>query len=144
MKVYLDNSVYNRPFDDQGQPRIELEAMAFTLILQMIEAGDIDLVVSSVNRFETSRNPFPMRRSWVERWFELGKMTVLVDESIRERANKLEQLGLHPMDALHVACAEKAEADWFLTCDDRLLRKYAGHGVQSSNPVDFVLQVNGG
>jgi hypothetical protein len=27
MKVYLNDSVYNRPFDDQGQPRIELEAM---------------------------------------------------------------------------------------------------------------------
>jgi predicted nucleic acid-binding protein len=144
MKVNLDNSVYNRPFDDQGQPRIELEAMAFTLILQMIEAGKIDLVVSSVNRFETSRNPFPTRRSWVERWYGLGKVSVLVDESVRERANKLEQLGLHPLDVLHAACAEKAEADWFLTCDDRLLRKYAGQGVQSSNPVDFVLQVAGG
>ncbi len=28
MKVYLDTSVYNRPFDDQTQPRIWLETMA--------------------------------------------------------------------------------------------------------------------
>lgn len=25
VKVYLDTSVYNRPFDDQGQTRIRLE-----------------------------------------------------------------------------------------------------------------------
>jgi len=39
MKVYLDTSVYNRLFDDQTQPRIWLETLAFAVILQMIEAG---------------------------------------------------------------------------------------------------------
>lgn len=29
MKIYLDTSVYNRPFDDQRQLRIQLESMAF-------------------------------------------------------------------------------------------------------------------
>ena len=42
MLVYLDNSALNRPFDDQTQPRIWLETLAVSLILQMTEAGEID------------------------------------------------------------------------------------------------------
>jgi hypothetical protein len=63
LKVYLDMSVYNRPFDDQTQPRIWLETLALGIILQMIEAGEIELVSSSVLRYEHSRNPFfPLRK----------------------------------------------------------------------------------
>ena len=57
MKVYLDTSVYNRPFDDQTQPRIWLETLAFALILQMVEAESIQLITSSVLEYENSRNP---------------------------------------------------------------------------------------
>jgi hypothetical protein len=32
-RVYLDTSVYNRPFDDQSQPRIWLETVACSLLL---------------------------------------------------------------------------------------------------------------
>ncbi len=39
MRIYLDTSVYNRPFDDQTQARIALETLAYTVILQMIESG---------------------------------------------------------------------------------------------------------
>jgi len=39
------------------------------------------------------------------------------------RGQQLEQLGFRAFDALHLACAEKARADVFLTTDDRLLRR---------------------
>lgn len=32
--------------------------------------------------------------------------------------------GLKALDALHVACAEAASAAYFITCDDRLIRRY--------------------
>ncbi|WP_242045439.1 MULTISPECIES: hypothetical protein [unclassified Calothrix] len=57
-RVYLDTSVYNRPFDDQTQPKIFLETQAIILILQMVEARLIELVSSSVLDYENSRNPF--------------------------------------------------------------------------------------
>jgi hypothetical protein len=47
-RVYLDTSIYNRPFDDQTQPKIFLETQAVILILQMVEARIIELVSSSV------------------------------------------------------------------------------------------------
>ncbi|MEM6754294.1 MAG: PIN domain-containing protein, partial [Cyanobacteria bacterium P01_C01_bin.38] len=37
VKIYLDTSIYNRPFDDQTQPKIFLESQAVSLILQMVE-----------------------------------------------------------------------------------------------------------
>lgn len=35
MRIYLDTSVYNRPFDDQAQPRIW--TLALSVILQLVE-----------------------------------------------------------------------------------------------------------
>jgi len=40
IRIYLDTSVYNRPFDDQTQPRIGLETLAFATIMQLIEMGN--------------------------------------------------------------------------------------------------------
>ncbi|GGA02700.1 hypothetical protein [Okeania sp. KiyG1] len=42
IRVYLDTSVYNRPFDDQTQNKIALETEAVLLILGMIENREIE------------------------------------------------------------------------------------------------------
>jgi len=138
-KIYLDNSVYNRPFDDQTQPRIWIETLALSLVLHLIESGDLQLIASSVVAYENLRNPFPERREWVDRCLALAKYNQPVDERIRDRARELEKQGLHPMDALHLACAEAAEADYFLTCDDRIVRHYKGGKTRVLNPVEFAL-----
>lgn len=44
-----------------------------------------------------------------------------------QRASNLQNLGFQPFDALHIACAEAADVDIFLTTDDRLLRKASAH-----------------
>ena len=41
------------------------------------------------------------------------------------------------LDALHLSCAEAAGADQFLTCDDRLLRRYSGP-MTVQNSVTFI------
>lgn len=41
--------------------------------------------------------------------------------AIASRADELKTLGLKTFDALHVASAEAAAADLFVTCDDRLV-----------------------
>jgi predicted nucleic acid-binding protein len=124
VQVYLDTSVYNRPFDDQTQPRIWLESLAFSVILQMIEARKILLITSSVLTYENSRNPHELRRNWVERTIGLTGYHQLVDQEIKKRGEQLERNGLKALDALHIACAEAASANYFVTCDDRLIRRY--------------------
>jgi predicted nucleic acid-binding protein len=143
VKIYLDTSVYNRPFDDQTQPRIWLETLALALILQLVEAGEAVLINSTVLEFENSRNPVSLRQDWMSRCLEQATDYQRVDESIRERAETLEKHGLKAIDSLHVACAESAGADYFLTCDDRLLKKQKHITVPSMNPLDFVQKVMG-
>jgi predicted nucleic acid-binding protein len=143
VKIYLDTSVYNRPFDDQTQPRIWMETLALALVLQLVEAGEATLVNSSVLEFENSRNPISLRQDWMTRCLGQSTAYQLVDESIRGRAESLEKHGLKAIDALHVACAESAGADYFLTCDDRLLKKQKYISVPSMNPLDFVQKVMG-
>ncbi len=143
MKIYLDTSVYNRPFDDQTQPRIWLETLSLALILQWIEAGNAQLVSSSVLEYENSRNPQVLRQKWMSRCLQQAKIYQLVEPSIRTRANTLGEIGLGAIDALHVAASEAAECDYFLTCDDRLLKKSKFFAIKSINPVDFVQKVIG-
>ena len=143
MKIYLDTSVYNRPFDDQTQPRIWLETLALALILQLVEAGEATLVNSSALEFENSQNPFSLRQDWMARCLEQATIHQRVDKSIYERAEALETYGFKAIDALHVACAESAGVDYFLTCDDRLLKKQEHSTVSSMNPLDFIQRVMG-
>lgn len=48
---------------------------------------------------------------------------MIVDEQIEQRARHFVQVGIKIMDALHLAAAEAARADYFCTCDDHFLRR---------------------
>lgn len=138
MRLYLDNSLLNRPFDDQRQPRIWIETLSLALILQTIEAGEAELVRSPIHALENAQSPDATRRAWVNRCLGLAKVAVRLTPSIRTRANVLAAAGLKPLDALHLACAEAGRATYFLTCDDRLLKRYTGK-IPVLNPVEYVL-----
>ena len=57
MRIYLDVCCLNRPFDDQTQERIRLEAEAVLLILERCQAGTWQLLGSEVVEYEVSRIP---------------------------------------------------------------------------------------
>ena len=141
-KIYLDTSAYNRPFDDQTQPKIFLEAQAVAIILQMIETELFQLVSSSVLEYENSRNPYPIKQEAMNRSLKMAQLRQEVNEPIQQRAEQLEHNGLKAIDALHVACAEVVGSDWFITCDKRLINRCSGLTVKVVNPVDFVLEMS--
>ena len=122
MKVYLDVCCLNRPFDDQVQDRIRLEAEAVLLILTRLEAGEWRWIGSEVLEFEIEQTLDPERRFRVKLMTTYVPDTVLVEQTEIARAQRLEALGFHPFDAMHLACAESGGADVFLTTDDQLLR----------------------
>mgnify|MGYP001034266936 CR=1 FL=1 len=66
----------------------------------------------------------------------------LIRDDVERRAVALESEGLKQLDALHVACSERASCEFFLTCDDRLIRRYAG-SLRVISPVTFILEVTG-
>lgn len=54
------------------------------------------------------------------------------------------EIGMKPLDALHIALAESGNADYFCTCDDKLIRnakKVEGLAVKVLNPVDLVQEI---
>ncbi|QLE58388.1 PIN domain-containing protein [Nostoc sp. TCL26-01] len=143
-RVYLDTSIYNRPFDDQTQPKIFLETQAIILILQMIEVRLIELVNSSVLEYENSRNPFVVNQQSMERYLQIATLRVLVDENIKNRAEQLEQQGIKSIDALHVACAEASQSDYLITCDRRLINRCQNLSLTVINPNNFIFEVENG
>ena len=140
MVVYLDTSVINRVFDDQSQPRIFLEASAMILVFGLIEKKAISIVSSEVLVFENSRNPYLERRIFVDEVLRKARVIQTLNAGLLARAEEIEALGIKGLDALHLACAEKLQARYFLTCDDRIIRRYAG-AVIAINPVDFSMSV---
>ena len=139
--VYLDTSIYNRPFDDQTQPKIYLETQAVILILQTVEAKLIELVNSSALEYENSRNPNPLQQQAMDRYLQMAVVKQMLNPAIRIRTGQLEQLGLKVMDALHVACAEASNSDYFITCDKRLINRAQGLILKVMNPTDFILEI---
>lgn len=142
MRLYLDTSVYNRPFDDQSQAKIFLETQAIMLILQAIENQQLELVSSNVLEYENSRNSDWERAKAVEFYLSLAQIRQIANELIRQRAKELEQNGVKPIDALHVACAEATNSDYFLTCDRRLINRCKGITLPVINPADFIVEMD--
>ena len=126
MKIYLDNSVLNRPYDDQRQPRIWLETLCFVLILQLVENREAELIRSAFHVLENNENPLHERKKWVAACLNLARHSAPVTNEMERRANALAKTGLKSLDAAHVAAAESTAADYFITCDDQLIRKYRG------------------
>lgn len=141
-RVYLDTSAYNRPFDDQTQPKIFLESQAVVIILQMIEAEVVELIGSSVLEYENSRNPYSIKQAAMNRYLQLASLRQEISQAIRQRAEELEHNGLKAIDALHIACAEAVSSDYFITCDKRLINRCSELTMQVINPVDFVLETS--
>lgn len=123
MKIYLDNCALQRPLDDKSQTRIRLEAEAILSILELCKASELDLLSSEALELEIEKNPLATRRSYAESALESERSYIMLDESIEHRAHEFFKLGLKPLDALHLASAEAANADYFCTCDDRFLRR---------------------
>ncbi|MFL6208862.1 MAG: PIN domain-containing protein [Pyrinomonadaceae bacterium] len=122
VQVYLDACCLNRPFDDQTQNRIRLEAEAVLLILSQVEAGRWQWVGSEALDYEIEQTPNAERRMRVRLMTKAVHRSIKVEAAEEARAQQLATLGFHALDALHLACAESGGADVLLTTDDRLLR----------------------
>jgi predicted nucleic acid-binding protein len=145
MKIYLDTNAYNRPFDDQTQVRIRLETIAIFAILQLIKSKELLLVWSFLLTYENSLNPSEDIKMEIEKLSSLASENVDSSEDIRKKAKEYELIGIKPRDAIHISCALNSGADYFVTCDDKILRKTdeLGLNLLILNPIDFIKEVEG-
>jgi predicted nucleic acid-binding protein len=117
VKVYLDVCCLCRPFDDQLIPRIRYESEAVIAILNRC-SRDWELIWSSAITYEIAKIIDHNRKHYVSTFAAKTTTNILVDIAIKERAAKLMNLGVKALDALHIACAERAGATVLITTDD--------------------------
>lgn len=140
-KIYLDTCSIQRPLDTLSQTRLRLEAEAILGVLTQMKAGNVELISSTVLELETQRNPLAIRREHGEQILAQATSIVIVNEQIEQSSLQFMQIGIKIMDALHLAAAEAAGADYFCTCDDHFLRKAkAVAGLQTSvvSPLELI------
>lgn len=138
MTLYLDNSFLNRPFDNPDVTIHRLEGEVLFLITNLAEKGKVQLVNSSVIEYENSLNPFPDRKAFVEKIINKTKIYQNLNVQIEKRSKQLtENMGMTPIDALHLATAEYTAVDLFITSDYDIIKKYKGD-LKVIAPLDFL------
>ena len=95
------------------------------------------MVWSYVLFAENYDNPHASRREAIEDFSAYAVDTVVGNDSILDIARQIQQTGIKDVDALHMACAVYAGCDYFVTCDDRML-KYKGGQISVIDPIDFI------
>ena len=147
MRIYLDASALNRPFDDQRLSRNRLEAEAVLAILEWIEAGEIKLVSSAALVYENLKSPLVERQEYVAEYLALAGTFVSSSPALLARARQLKNQGVAAIDAMHLASAERGRARWFVTCDDRILRRSRRGKLKVrlsvGTPIEFVARRKG-
>lgn len=140
--VYLDACCLNRPFDDQSQPRIHIEAEAILLIFAQVSAEGCDWVGSEVLAYEIQQMPDMERKAHIQLLLQGLRRVVPLTRGIEQRGEELENLGFTAYDALHIASAEAANVEVLLTTDDKMLRRAHRNaekiGTSVRNPVDWL------
>lgn len=144
-RIYFDTCTLNRPFDDQSQTRIRLEAEAVEHLLRAVDEGRLEWVTSEVMLFEVLKTPDEVRREALLSVVRRARHSIALSDEIGKRARVLRAQGVRDLDALHLASAEASGARVLVTTDDGFVRAAAGlqpaSMVQVKNPVAFELEV---
>lgn len=145
MKIYLDVCCLNRPFDDQTQTRVHLEAEAVLSIIRSVEDREWEWISSEAVAYEINRAPNEERQ---ERLWSLESRSterLQLTDSILQQAEQLQQLGFTTYDALHLTFAISADIDIFLTTDDQLLKRAQRYQkeimIPVANPLSWLQEV---
>lgn len=138
MRVYLDNSFLNRPFDNQNVGLNKIESAVLFFVFELVDIAKLTLVSSAVIEYENSFNSSLERKLFVQRALVLAIEHLNVNEAIRRRALSLQkEMKLDGIDALHLAIAEAGKVDCFITCDYTIVKRYKGSLIVI-RPADFM------
>lgn len=136
-----------RPLDTKTQLRVVLEAEAVVGVISLAEAGEVDLVFSEAHTFEIERNPHPTRKQYALEVAAKALRHLRADAYVENRAESLIYAEIKSLDALHLASAIEADADYFCTCDDRLYRKAKQLDTRSTKvvtPLELIEELENG
>lgn len=144
MKIYFDMCSLQRPLDDKTQLRVLLEAQAVLGILALCESGKADIVSSDALVFESDANPDAVRRDFADQAIAKSRHFIQTTPQIKAKAQTFIDASIKPLDALHLASAIAAKADFLCTCDDRFLKKARSFDTKPTkivSPLELVSEV---
>ena len=142
MRIYMDNCSFNRPFDDQSQLKIRLEAESKIYIQESILQNKLELAWSYILDFENEANPFEERSNAIQLWKRHAVIDISETTEILSKAEEIKNEGLKNKDALHVACAINSKCDYFITTDDSILIKLKNfREITVLDPINFIRSV---
>lgn len=133
-----------RPLDSPDQIRIILESEAVLGLISLVHQKQIDLLSSDALLFEGEQNSLSIRFDHTKAVLSLARETVRISDNVELRAAEMVKSGFKPLDALHLALAEKGQADYFCTVDDgilRLSRRITTLKVKVINPIDLIQEI---
>ena len=140
IKIYLDNCCYGRPYDDQTQIHISLEAQSKLAIQQLVSEGHLELSASFLNTYENEGRKDEDAKKHIAQFIN-ENIIDYVDESEKDEMkpliDEIVSTGIKPIDATHVAAAIRSNCDYFITTDDRIL-KYSTDRIKIVNPAQFM------
>ena len=123
--LYFDTNVLCRPFDDQMVRRIRRETEAFERILEKIEAKEAAFISSEILVFEVQKIISAAKRAKVSIYLGLHQGDQATTSETLAVANEIiRNFKLAPRDALHAASAALGSAQYFLSCDDGITRRF--------------------
>ena len=143
MKVYLDLCCLSRLFDDQSQDKIRLETEAVISILKRCADHAWDLVGSDILSLEASKNHYEIKKHKILLLHENAVVKTKYNAVILSRAEQFMQWGMKLFDSLHLASAEYACVDIFLTTDMGLIKAAtrSNTNIRVENPLNFYMEV---
>ena len=143
--IYLDTCSIQRPLDNRLQPRIFLEAEAVLTVFSLVEAGELELLSSDVLKFEISCIANLNRRKEAETLLRLASRVAPVRHSTRLLSERIIAVGVKAFDAVHTAVAIENHANYFCTCDDKLLKRLKllnfNEHTQFVSPLELIMEI---
>ena len=115
-----------------------METEAVFAILASVQHGTVTLLTSEALEFEISRTPDEQRRSEATAILTLASERLTLSDATEQLAESFAQAGLSAIDALHVALAATAGANYFVTADDKLLRRAKSLSNLSVTPISLL------
>lgn len=145
MKIYMDVCCLNRPFDDQAQDRVHLEAEAVLTNLSRCQDGVWSLAASDIIELELSRSNNQEKLEKVRALYSLAdpRSRFVVTDQTKARATVFQRHGVKLFASLHLAIAEQNDQDVLLTTDDGFLAAAIRFGpdILIANPVTWLMEV---
>lgn len=145
MLIYADTNIYSRPFDEKNHSRIILEIEACLMILETVRRKKLSCISSDILKLEIERTN-PAKKMYIKPLIGLCEKHISQTEKLIKLADNIyKKCNIAPRDSLHIASGAIGKVQYFLTCDDGLIRKQKciekNFSLKVINPVQFISNI---